>query len=100
MLSRIRNRYRSQESLRPGSLQPPCALHGPIVIGCAEALHESLKKLGFLLNIRPLKRYTLHPLPEWRNWQTHRIQNPALVTAWGFKSPLRHHVIPPAPQLH
>ena len=29
--------------------------------------------------------------PEWRNWQTHGTQNPALLATCGFDPHLRHH---------
>ena len=31
---------------------------------------------------------------KWRNWQTHRLQEPAGATLWGFKSPLPHQAMP------
>lgn len=38
--------------------------------------------------------YGINPIyfrPEWRNWQTRRIQNPVPVRECGFDSHLRYH---------
>ena len=29
---------------------------------------------------------------KWRNWQTHSLEVAAPARAWGFKSPLPHHI--------
>jgi hypothetical protein len=30
---------------------------------------------------------------KWRNWQTHQLEGLTLARAWGFESPLPHHLI-------
>ena len=32
-------------------------------------------------------------MSEWRNWQTRKTKDLVPVRVWGFKSPLRHHIL-------
>ena len=71
--------------------------HWTAALGHRTASATALSTLMFSrildgFRIRPSISIGPHTSRKWRNWQTHQLEGLALARAWGFESPLPHHV--------